>query len=228
MRLGQKPNLIVLKERVMARTVALPVALRRRAADVLRPRDAKGVYAHPGPEFARMTESGVLTKLATGYYAITPLTRAGDRRWRPAADAVALGIARVDYGNQHVALMGITAARHHGAVPRALAVAVVAAPKQRPPLETAAGRVIFVMRDVARLDVERIDTELGTGWVTTVEQTLLDIAARPALGGLGPTDVDEALRLLIRSADVDLLERLAREQRRMAVLKRLELHAAPR
>jgi len=55
-------------------------------------------------------------------------------------------------------LMGLSATRRYGAIPRALAVAVVAVPKMRPRLElvdrTAA--VLFVRRDTGRLDAERL------------------------------------------------------------------------
>ena len=55
---------------------------------------------------------------------------------------------------------------------------MVAVPKQRPVLATEIGEIGFAKRDVTRLDVERVRTELVSGWVTTVEQTLLDIAGR--------------------------------------------------
>jgi hypothetical protein len=121
-----------------------------------------------------------------------------------------------------VALMGLSAARIHGAVPRALAVAVVAVPKQRPSLRLLRpdAEVIFVTRDVGRLDLERTRTGLGDGWVTSVEQTVLDLAARPALGGLADA-ADEAVRALLPRADRDLLADLARGQRLRASLDRL-------
>ncbi|WP_390624230.1 type IV toxin-antitoxin system AbiEi family antitoxin [Fodinicola feengrottensis] len=80
--------------------------------------------------------------------------------------------------------MGISAARVHGALPRALNVAVVAVERHRNTLQLTDRKaaVLFVRRAVARLDVQRHQTELGQGWVTTVEQTLLDLIARPELG----------------------------------------------
>jgi predicted transcriptional regulator of viral defense system len=166
-----------------------------------------------------LERSGVVRRIATGYYVIVPQDRLGDHRWRPELDATTLGIAQADYGSSAVALMGTSAARHHGAIPRAIAVAVIAVPNQRPALETAFGRVIFVKRDVERLDVERIDTQLASGWVTTVEQTLLDLAARPTLGGLPEADVAEAIRILADAADWANVEQLAREQHRPAALR---------
>lgn len=114
--------------------------------------------------------------------------------------------------------MGVSAARYHGAVPRAISVAVVAVPKQRPRLASRFGAVLFVKRDVTRLDVERVDTQVTSGWVTTVEQTLLDLAARPALGSLAESDVVLAVRALGARADWNLVRQLARTQHRPAAL----------
>jgi hypothetical protein len=115
--------------------------------------------------------------------------------------------------------MGISAARLHGALPRALAVAVVAVPKQRPVLEIDGARVVFTRRDTQKLDLERIETELGTGWVTMIEQTLLDLAARPTLGGVSKADTDEAMRALATRADWAAVESLAQEQHRPGALR---------
>jgi len=56
-------------------------------------------------------------------------------------------------------------------------------------------------RDVTRLDVERTETELGAGWVTGLEQTALDLAARPDLGGIDAPTSHEAIRALMLRAD---------------------------
>ena len=204
----------------MSRTaIAIPPALARRRNRVLRPRDAGDVYAHPRAELSRLVHSGAMRRVATGYYVLVPQEWIGDDRWRPDLDAAALGLAQTDYGADAVALVDVSAARHHGAIPRALAVSVVAVPKQRPTLDTAYGRVIFVNRDAGRLDLERVDTPLTSGWVTTVEQTLLDIAARPTQGGLAEADAAAAVRALGTRVDWDLVERLAREQHRPGALR---------
>lgn len=207
----------------MARRVAgrLPAPLVRRRWRVLRPRDASEVYAHPRPEFARLEAAGALHRLAHGYYAVVPDDQI-DQSWVPELEAAALGIAAADQGADAVALMGLSAARMHGAIPRALGVAVVAAAGHRRHLRLIDrdAVVVFVRRDVSTIDVERAATELGQGWVTTVEQTALDLAARPNLGGLRH-EADAAIRALLPRADRAVLKELASAQRRRATVDRL-------
>lgn len=202
------------------RASGLPPELARRPFAVLRPLDAKAVYARPRQEFARLTHRGLLHRLATGYYAIVPAA-AIDRAWRPTLEAAAFGVAAADYGPDAAVLMGLSAARVLGAVPRALAVAVVAVPKQRADL-TLADRdatVTFVRRDVAAVDAERVDTDLGPALVTGVEQTLLDLTHRLDLGGI-PDEARAAVRALWPRADPATLAELAGAQRRKATLER--------
>lgn len=206
----------------MGHTVArVPPELLRRPLRVLRPRDGAATYAHPRPEFARLSRAGALHRLATGYYAVVPDDRAG-QDWRPELEAAALGIAAVDEGIDTVALMGVSAARVHGAIPRAIGIAVVAARRHRPTLRLADrdANVIFVRRDVGALDLQRHTSELGDGWVTTLEQTVLDLAARPHLGDL-PDEAEAAMQALFSRADRELLKELATTQRRRATLNRL-------
>ena len=203
----------------MTRTaISLPPELAHRRQRVLRPRDLTDLYAHPRAEIARLTRSGVLHRLANGYYALAPLGRLGDTRWVPELKAAALGVGQADYGVESVALMGISAAHIHGAIARRLASAVLAIPKQRPPLAAVGARIAFVKRDIAQLDLERTETELGAGWVTTVEQTALDLAARPTLGDISVADAHEAIRALTLRVDWPLLANLASTQHRPAAL----------
>lgn len=202
--------------------VTIPTKLARRENKVLRPRDAGDVYAHPRSEFERLLEQAVLSHISTGYYALAPMERLGDPRWRPDLAAVALGVAQADYGKDAVALMSVTAARRHGALPRAIGTAVVAVPKQRPVLRTNVGDVVFVKRDVRRLDLERVETELTAGWMTTPEQTALDVAARPELGGIEEAEAESILRALARKIDWTVTEELARDQHRPAALARVK------
>lgn len=162
---------------------------------LIRPRDLRERYADPTKEVLRLAERGVLRRVAHGYYAVVPEEARGGR-WRPSIEGVALGIGLADYGHESVALMGVSAARVLGAIPRALGAAVVAIEKQRPVLETEDGKIYFVARPVGALDVQRGRTELATGWVTTPEQTVLDLCDRPALGDQHATDVEDAIREL--------------------------------
>lgn len=203
--------------RVSAR---VPPGLLRRGR-VVRPQDAEGIYAHPRPEFDRLARAGALHRLAPGLYAVVPDDRVG-RRWLPELEAAALGIAATGGNIDSAALMGVSAARMHGAVPRALGVAVVAVERHRRRLQLVDrdAEVIFVRRDLSRLDVQRHRSELGEGWVTTVEQTVLDLVARPDLGSV-PDAVDEAIKALLARADRGILSDLARAQRRSATLERV-------
>ena len=200
----------------------LPAALARTPAGVVRPIDAREIYVHPRPEFRRLAERGVLHRLATGYYAVIPMGARGEP-WRPGLEAAAYGIAAADYGPDAAVLMGLSAARLHGAIPRALAVAVVAAPKQRPALDLAdrRARVVFVRRDTRRLEADRVSTDLGTALVTDVEQTVLDLAHRPALGGVA-NEAMAAIAALWPRCSRERLDQVAREQRLRAALDRAE------
>lgn len=210
----------------MAHTTArVPPVLLRGSSRVLRPRDATGVYANPRGEFARLARAGALHRLATGYYAVVSDDQLG-QGWIPELETAAWGVAAADEGIDSVALMGLSAARIHGAVPRALAVAVVAATRHRSTLYLAdrAATVLFVRRRVAALDVQRHTSELGQGWVATIEQTVLDLAARPDLGGL-PDQARSAAHDLLARCDGQLLDELAVGQRRQASLARLRAGA---
>ncbi|MGH3453950.1 MAG: type IV toxin-antitoxin system AbiEi family antitoxin [Nocardioidaceae bacterium] len=127
-----------------------------------------------------------------------------------------MGIAQADYGLDGAALTHVSAARRLGAIPREIASAVVAVPKQRPDLSVLGGRVLFVKRDVASLDVQRTETELGPGWMTTAEQTLIDLATPRGRQVIDQAVVDEALRSLAPMVDWDLVDELAAQQRKRA------------
>ena len=202
------------------RSSGLPASLVRLNAGVLRPIDAATVYAYPPLEFSRLANRGLLHKVATGYYAVVP-QQSTDRSWLPSLEAAAYGIAAADYGPDAVVLMGLSAARMHGAIPRGLAVAVVAIEKNRNGLALAdrEAKVTFVRRHTARLDAERLRTDLGGALVTTVEQTLLDLAHRPGLGGI-PDEAHGAVRALWPRANSEKLEGMAIDQRLRAALQR--------
>jgi predicted transcriptional regulator of viral defense system len=187
----------------------------------VRTADAGAVYAHPATQMARLERQGLLHKLATGYYVAVPQEHAGTD-WRPTIEAAAAGIAAAAVGVGRVVLMGISAARMHNAIPRALAIAIVATPDDRRDiaLRDRDGVVHFVRRDTDRLDAELVGTELGQCLVTTPEQTVLDLARRPDLGHAA-IEAHAAIAALLPRCDERTLERLAREQRLRAALARV-------
>jgi len=198
----------------------LPARLARIPYGVLRPVDAADTYAHPRPQLSRLADRGVLHRLATGYYALVPPGHQATG-WRPSLEAAAYGIAASNDGPDSVVLMGLSAARMHAAIPRALAVAVVATPRQRPPVHLVdrAAEVLFVRRDTQRLDAARASTELGTALVTGIEQTVLDLAHRPELEAAAQ-EATAAVRALLPRADPALLDELAGRQRLRAARDR--------
>jgi predicted transcriptional regulator of viral defense system len=205
-----------------AHRTAVPGSLAAHPLGTFRPAQAKHTYAHPAAEVARLHERGLLHRLADGYYVVVPRDMVG-RRWMPGLETAAAGIASAIYDPDSIVVMGVSAARLYGAIPRALATATVAVPAQhRPiPLSDRTAVVQFVKRNTHELDAERYDTELGSTLVTTPEQTILDLAHRPKLGG-AEVDVPSAVAALYERSDKDRLQVLAAEQRRIASLRRAE------
>jgi len=198
--------------------MAIKLASLRRG--VLRPRDAADIYTQPALQFRMLEADGVLLKIAHGYYALVPEASRGSN-WRPEIESLALGIGQADYGVNRAILMHLSAARLQGAIPRATAVAVIAIPKRRPPLETSCGRIVFVKRDIARLKRIKVKTEMEEGWATSKEQTALDLAGRPDLVEGMSYVAQEAARSLFFLCDKNKLDSIARDQRLRSALNRL-------
>lgn len=204
-------------------TIRLPVEITQAPLRTIRPRDFADRYSNVHAWLADLEASGYVRRIARGYAVAIPDDR--DATWKPGMEAAAAGIAAAIFGLPQVALMGLSAARVHGAIPRALAVAVVAVPAQHKPVRLyEGGEVVFVKRNVVDLEARLVELETGAALVTTVEQTLLDLAKRPALGG-HPDEAEDAVRTLLPRADFDRVRRLARAQHIRAPLARLE---APR
>ncbi|QZN84673.1 type IV toxin-antitoxin system AbiEi family antitoxin [Cellulomonas sp. C5510] len=125
------------------------------------------------------------------------------------------------YGDRVPVLTGLSAARMHRALPRAIGVGYVAVPTQRRArrLTDRDGEVWFVTRAVAELDAVAVTTDLGRALVTTPERTVLDLAR------FGPRDegpeVQEVIAALWPRCDRATLQRIADEQRRGATLRRV-------
>lgn len=207
------------------RSTAVPAGLVASPLRTFRTGQANRTYAHPGPEVARLHERGLLHRLADGYYVVVPQEMVG-RTWKPDLEAAAVGIGSAIYGPDNVVAMGVSAARLHGVIPRALAAAVVAAPRQHRPIALSDRQAVvtFVKRDTNTLDAERIETKLGSMLVTTPEQTVLDLAHRPTLGD-SKSDVPAAVVALYVRSDKQRLQDLATRQRRCASLRRAEAMA---
>lgn len=197
-----------------------PLAITQAPLRTVRPKDLAGVYAQPRVQIARLAERGAVKRLAHGYVMATPDDQGPD--WKPTVEAAAAGIAVAIFGQRDVVLMGITAARIHQAIPRALGNAVVAAPRQHRPIRLEdGGQVIFVVRDTAHLDARLERLENGRALVTTPEQTMLDLAKRPELGE-ARDEARAALVNLLPRVDLEKVKRLAHEQRAAAALELIE------
>jgi len=201
-------------ERAVLRLIA------RAPMRTVRAPDLAGVYAFPGPALSALARRGVVHRLAHGIYCAVPPEHVGGT-WRPAIEAAAGAIATALYGDRVPILTGLTAARVHRALPRAVGVGYVAVPTQRRPMRFADrdGGIRFVMRTVANLDAVAVTTELGQALVTTPEQTVLDLArADPRAEDL---DTQEAIEALWPQCDPVVLEEIAARQRMRATHGRL-------
>ena len=177
-------------------------------------------YAHPRQEVREFERRGLLHRLAHGIYCTVP-PESDPATWRPTLEAATAAVATALYGDRVPVLTGLTAARMHGALPRAIGVGYVAVPTRRRALRLADrdGEVRFVTRAVAELDAVAMTTELGQALVTTPEQTVLDLArADPRAQDL---DTQEAIGALWPGCDPAVLEEIAGRQRMRATYARV-------
>ena len=188
---------------------------------VLRPKDATW-WKNPGKELHKLAGVGVVVSPTYGVYVVVPPQRTGDRAWKPTLEGFALALAQRLVGAQDAVLMGVSAARLHGALPRAVGTAVIAAPKQKrhSVQQTQWGDLFWIRRHADDMDIQHASTDLVPGWVTTIEQTLLDIADRPQLGRLDERTASEIIIALGPRADWDLVAQLSDQQRRRGAFAR--------
>lgn len=176
----------------------------------------------PDTELQRLAEAGVVLQLAKGLYALVPeASRGAESAWRPTIEGAALGVAATLYSPTAVALVGPSAARAHRCYPRALGTGYVAVPRQRRMRTTGIGRIRFVERDVRKLDTVRIETDLGSGYATSVEQTALDLCRDRPAWGISESTRDEMIRMLGSRIDWGLIDEIARDTRGVRTLQRL-------
>lgn len=198
--------------------------LRRRVARAplrtIRVADLADTYAHPRKEVREFHQAGVLHRLAHGLYCAVPLD-VDPTTWRPSLEAATAAVATALYGDRVPVLTGLTAARVHRALPRAVAAGYVAVPTYRRPA-TLADRdavVHFAQRDVAGLDAVLVQTDLGPALATTPEQTVLDLARSDPRGD--DVDARQAIDALRDQCDPEMLEEIADRQRMRATLRRV-------
>jgi len=194
------------------RAVGLPVELAQAPLRTVRARDVTA-YAHPRTQLARLEQRGVLHRLADGFYVAVPQDRVGEP-WLPTLEGAAAGIAAAEFGERQYALMGVSAARLHRVLPRAVAVAYVAAPRRRQEMRLTDrdATIRFPPRDLNVVQVELLRTDLGECLVTTPEQTVLDLA-RVRRDPADEDDVRDAVRALLPRCDDAALEEIAATQR---------------
>lgn len=198
----------------------VPAEIAQAPLRTVRPRDVT-VYANPRKELRRLETAGLLHRLAEGIYTVVPQDRVGGN-WLPTLEAAAAGIGAAEFGAGRYALMGLTAARLHRAIPRAIAVAVIAAPRRRETLRMTdrPATVRFLVRDIDALHVEMAQTELGGSLITTPEQTVLDLAHLPDIGEM-EAEALAAIRTLLPRCDHEVLAQIAATQRRGRALDRV-------
>lgn len=205
-----------------AHAVGIPVVLTHRLLRVFTTRDAQVAYASPRPQLKRLTDAGLLRRLHDGVYAIVPSEHVG-QPWTPPLEAAAVGLEAARSGLTGAVLMGMSAARVHGAVPRGLGRATVATRTQRRPitLDGTTLEIRFVRRRVDELDADLTATVLGDVLVTSIEQTILDLA-HPRVQEIEAEAEREAIRMLAPRADHGVLQELAARQRLARALSRAQ------
>lgn len=188
-------------ERTDARVLRLLLDAPLRTATV--DQVAAEVTDNAGRALARLVRDGLVVKVAHGAY--MAVGNGDGALWRPDIETQAAAVAMTRF--PRAVLMGVTAARVHGAIPRAIGAAVVAVPKgekRRPVRLEPEGTMILVDRD---LDTLRTARTRGGAEVTTVEQTLVDLVRRPGIGGM-EGEVGAAVRVLKQMADRAKLEEI--------------------
>lgn len=179
-----------MKDLELVRTIA------RAPLRTMRFRDLEALGSNTWRQLDSLVDSGALLRLAHGIYTAPPDGRDA-RQWRPGLESAGLAIATARHGERRAVLMGIGAARHWGAIPRAVGRTVVAVPTAgHRPVSVGDGWVHFVQRDLDLLDAVLETTELGPALVTTPEQTHVDLLMRPAQGGSADTSLAAAQQLI--------------------------------
>lgn len=201
----------------------LMTTIARAPLRTMRYRDLRDLGTNTWRQLDDLVDRGALLRIAQGVYTAPPDGRDG-RTWRPGLESAGLAVATARHGERNAVLMGIGAARHWGAIPRAIGASVVAVPTSgHRPVAIDSGTIHFVQRDLDRIEASLEPTELGTALVTTPEQTLFDLLMRPHQGGL-PDVARAAARQILPQGDpeefaeiIGAAARINAEVRRAAV-----------
>lgn len=173
-------------------------------------------------ECQRLAELGSLLHLSKGFYALVPEPRREPgTKWVPSIEGTALGMAAAVHGLDCVALVGPSAARAHGCYPRALGTGFATSPSWLRERTTAAGQVRFVTRRFEKMDTVAIETDLGTGWATSPEQTALDLCRNRPDWKISEAARNEMIGLLTTRIDWELIDEIAQQTRGIKTLERL-------
>lgn len=166
-------------------------------------------YVNPRKALADGVADGRLHRVARGIYMARP--RTATDRWKPTIETAAVAVGALRMG-QEIPLMGMSAARLHNALPRAINRAWLAAPRTHRPVQLCDGGVVqFVTRrGLGDLDVEKVATDLGAVTVTTVEQTILDLMRRWGADGM-EGEIEPVVRALADQTDFKGVARLVVE-----------------
>lgn len=195
-------------------------AIARAPMRTVRPQDLDPILTHPRRTISRLVDNGALTRIANGVYTSPPDGYDG-RTWKPTLETAGLAVGTARFGNRNAILMGIGAARHWAAIPRAIGATTVAVPEAgRGPVNLEHGGIIhFVPRNLDRIDAVLERTELGPALVTTPAQTLYDLAMRPERGGM-PDEAAAAIENLLTTVTAkDLRKIMSRHTRANATLR---------
>lgn len=143
--------------------------------------------------------------------------------WMPDLETAAAGVATAVWGDAVPILMGLSAARIHGALPRALGEAMVAVPSIHGPISLTDrnATIRFITRNVEALDAIRVGTELGPALATTPAQTALDLARDPRLLEK-PEDIAVVRALLDQTTVDEIADVAATQGRTNAALARVQ------
>lgn len=170
----------------MTADIAIVRAVARAPLRTLRLKDVPELVQNTWRAVDRLVEQGALFRLTHGVYTAPPDGSDG-RKWKPPLEAAALALATARFGAREVALMGVSAARHWAAIPRAIGIATIAVPRRGyAPITIAGGGIVkFIPREMDALELILEHTGLGDGLVTTPAQTLFDLLGRGDRDGLG-------------------------------------------